>query len=134
MAAKPRQEFWLLVIWLLVVAATRTRWLEPEEVTGPVVLKSAADLYLAQARRAARSKVRSAIREVANLLPADLHPKPKPSNLKILPSREWFAIDWTDPIHLQFSQQIVEHDLLDEASKMKLFPESSVVSYWAHSW
>jgi hypothetical protein len=134
MASKPRQEFWLLVIWLLVIAATETRWLDPEEVTGPTVLKSAVDLYLSQGSLGTRSSVRSAIRDIARLVPSDLHPIPTVSNVQILPRHEWFPIDHTDPIHLRLCQDIAKHGSLSDELKRQFLSHSSIVSYWAHSW
>jgi hypothetical protein len=50
LASKPRQEFWLLVIWLMMDAVKDESANEPEYLTGPVLLKSAVDLYLAEDR------------------------------------------------------------------------------------
>ena len=49
MASKPRQEFWLLVIYLLMRRATHIG--RPEVLTGPVLLKTAVDLYLTRHSR-----------------------------------------------------------------------------------
>jgi inositol phosphorylceramide mannosyltransferase catalytic subunit len=113
MASKPRQDFWLLVIWMMIVASVQTPLPRPEAVTGPIVLKSAADLYLRQPHS---RKVASAIREIANLLPLNIQPVQRASKVEILPNREWFPIDWSDPVHLRFIETL-EKQALDDASK-----------------
>ena len=128
MASKPKQEFWLLVIWLLMDAARHER--EPEFSTGPVVLKSAVDLYLAKDPQ----WVSSVIQAIAYRLPQDLQPEPKFSNIEILPSYEWFAIDWTDPIHQRLRSNVLGTSLLSDQDKKELFYNSSLVTYWAHSY
>ncbi len=128
MASKPRQEFWLLVIWLLMDAAKRGG--PPEHVTGPVLIKSAVDLYLARDPQ----WVQSAIQAVAKCLPQELQPVPQTSNLTLLSSREWFAVDWTDPVHQILRREILHHGLLSETTKKELFPESWMVTYWTHNW
>jgi FkbM family methyltransferase len=127
MASKPKQEFWLLVISLLIDAAKKKE--EPEYVTGPVVLKSAVDLYLSREPRRARS----AIEEIARYLPAELLPEQKSSNVDVLPSCEWFALNWTDPIHWKLRRDVLDKGLLSEEDKKELFPHSSMVTYWTHT-
>lgn len=146
MASRPLQEFWLLVIALLMNASASAQYTAPDLCTGPVILKSAADLYLGQTgtRAGARGglrtglrtllRVRRTIREVASHLPRSLRPTHGRSKLEILPSREWFALDWTDAIHQRLRREVIDGAFLDEASKQELFPDSSVVSYWTHSW
>jgi SAM-dependent methyltransferase len=127
MASTSRQEFWLLVIWLLMDLAKQGGY--PEYVTGPVVLKTAVDLYLARDPR----KAASAIQTVAKQLPPELQPMAKRSTVVVLPSREWFALDWTDPIHQILRGQVLQGGLLPDDQKNKLFPESSMVTYWTHN-
>lgn len=128
MASRPRQEFWLFVIWMLMDAAKRSAG--PEASTGPIVLKSAADLYLARDPL----WVRSAIQTIVDLLPPQLRPRRNPCKIEILPPREWYAIDWTDPIHQRLRREILGKGPLDAKTARTLFPNSSVISYWAHTW
>lgn len=126
MASKPRQEFWLLVIWLLMHAAKKDGWVE--YVTGSVVLKSAVDLYLARDPQ----WVKSVIEEITHRLPSGLHPEKKFSNVEVLPSREWFPLDWTDQIHWRLRERVLNEGLLIEEEKKQFFPNSSMVTYWTH--
>lgn len=133
MASKPREEFWLLVIWTMLVSAQQMPLREPDYATGPVILKSALDLYMSD-RLVARLRVRYVIDAIARLLPADLKPIPRKSQLVMLPDKEWFPIDWSDPADQPLRRKILENGPLDEVAKARLFPDSSVVSYWTHSW
>jgi FkbM family methyltransferase len=128
MASKPRQEFWLLVMWLLMDFAKRGG--EPEYLTGPIVLKAAVDLYLARDPR----WVKSAINDIAKSLPDRLQPTPERSRVVLLPSNEWFAVDWTDPIHQTLRRDVLSGNLLADEEKRKLFPNSWMVTYWTHNW
>ena len=128
MASKARCDFWLLVIWLL--RETRSRTAHPEFMTGPVLLKSAVDLYLARDPQ----WVSMAIEEIGSLLPSDLKPLRRSCSIKILSSREWYALDWTDPIHQRIRRHVLGGSFLTSAEKNELFPTSSLVTYWSHSW
>lgn len=128
MASKPRQEFWLLVIWLLMNVAKHGG--SPEYMTGPVLLKSAVDLYLANDPQ----WVKSVVNEVAKCLSPALQPLAGQSRVVLLANREWFAVDWTDPVHQILRQRILGGGLLSDAEKRNLFPESWMVTYWTHSW
>jgi len=128
MASKPRQEFWLLVIWLMSAMAKNQA--SPEYMTGPVVLKAAVDLYRAQDPL----WVRSVVNTITAYLSADLQPVRQRCEIALLPSREWFPIDWTDPIHQMLRRQGLGGRLLSDSDKKLLFPAASMVTYWAHGW
>lgn len=128
MASKPRQEFWLLVIGLLIETAKQGG--APEYVTGPVALKSAVDLYLAKDPQWARSVIQS----IARRIPPDMQPDPNMSDVIVLPPREWFAVDWTDPVHQILRHEVLHRGLLSDEQKKDLFPQSSMVTYWTHNW
>ncbi len=123
MASKPRQEFWLLVMWLLVDFAKRGG--DPEYLTGPVLLKTAVDLYLARDPE----WVKSAIHAIAELLPPELKPVTARSKVMLLSNREWFAVDWTDPLHQLLRREILIGNLLSDERKRELFPDSWMVTY-----
>jgi len=128
MASKPRQEFWLLMMGLLEERAYQDSG--PEHVTGPAVLKSAVDIYLGEERRRASDLING----IVCRLPSELLPAPGRSRLNILKSREWFPIDWTDPLHRVVRRKVLDGDLLSDAEKKEFFPNSSLVTYWSHSW
>ena len=128
MASRPRQEFWLFLISRLLQAAASPR--SPEETTGPVLLKSALDLYLTRDLEWSGA----AIRSVAERLPSGLQPMGGRPRFRLLPSREWFPLDWSDPIHQRVRREVLEGRLLTDEVKRELFPHASMVSYWSHMW
>ncbi|HZP06534.1 MAG TPA: FkbM family methyltransferase [Terracidiphilus sp.] len=128
MASKPKQEFWLLVISLLLQFSQNDA--RPELLTGPVLLKSAFDLYTAKDPL----WVRLAIDSIRARLSPEQQPLQGPSKIELLSSRQWFPIDWSDPIHQLLRTNVLTGKLLDDAAKAALFPEAWMVTYWSHSW
>ena len=132
MLSVPRQEFWLLVMSLLVepVAPHRQR---PEHVTGPVLLKRAHRLY---AGRATDAEAALRIAGVRARLPAPLAPQAGPTRVAAVPGYVFFPVDWNDPIHDRLFRRPMmrEGKFLDRKTSLSLFPNSTTVSYWAHSW
>lgn len=127
MASRPRQEFWLLVFWLLVRGSKEGR---PEWRTGPVLLKSAVDLWNA----ADQVLLPSVIREVKSWLSPEYRNTVPTRRLTILPPRRWYGLDWTDPVHQLVRHQVLGGAMLDASVKAALFPDADMVTYWAHSW
>ena len=128
MAASPRCEFWLFVISLLMhFSVYRAR---PELITGPVVLKSAVDLYLANDPLFVESKVK----EVARLLGDQQRPAPGKSRIELLESRRWYPLNWNDPVHDVLRQRVLSVSVPEEVDTKQLFRNSEMVTYWAHSW
>ena len=130
MASSPREEFWLLVIgmiWLLARLVTRPY---PEVATGPAVLKSAADMYLA--RESLLTKL--LINFVRDALPAHLAPKPARSEISFLDPDEWFPLDWSNTEHQPIRERVGAGGILSADEKARLFPRASLLTYWSHSW
>ena len=137
MASRPLQEFWLLVIHLLVENArilgdaTAMADKGPEALTGPILLKDAYDTYLLSDR----SAVRDMIQGIAMRLPDNLQPQTGTSRVELLDSTMWYPIDWSNMIHLRLSSQVVDFNVtLGERTKRWLFPRSFLVTYWTHTW
>jgi mannosyltransferase OCH1-like enzyme len=137
MASRPLQEFWLLVIHLLVEKAKALGvpaamvGKGPEAMTGPILLKNAYDAYTSSER----SAVREMIQEIAARLPANLQPQAKVSRVDLLDPDYWYPINWSNMIHLRLSCEIVDFNLaLGGRTKRWLFPKSFLVPYWTHSW
>ena len=128
MASPPRQEFWLFVMSRLLSSGADSR--APELVTGPVHLKTSLDLYLGGDHAA----LEAAVHSVCERLPDGLRPAGGRSSIRLLPSYEWFPLDWTDPIHQRLRREVLNGNLLSEESKRHLFPRSSMVTYWSHTW
>lgn len=129
MASEPGHEFWLLAIGLLPYFA-HYYGSKVEFATGPVFLKSVVDLYLADDPLWAQAVIAS----VAEMLSDSRKPRPARTRITLLPSREWYALDWSDPIHDRLRLDVLGGSLLDEATKHKLFANASMVTYWSHSW
>ena len=137
MASRPLQEFWLLVIHLLVENArilgdaTAMADKGPEALTGPVLLKDAYDTYLLSDQ----SVVRDMIQGIAMRLPAKLKPHAETSRVELLDPTMWYPIDWSNMIHLRLSSQVVDFNVtLGDWTKRWLFPRSFLVTYWTHTW
>jgi inositol phosphorylceramide mannosyltransferase catalytic subunit len=128
MASRPRQEFWLYVFHKLLTGPSTGY---PEEVTGPVMLKSCIDEWH---DRRFGTRISRAIADVASYLPKELSRLRQTSRIVILPSREWYSLDWSDPVHQMVRARVLERGLLAEVEKAQLFPEATLVTYWAHSW
>ncbi len=128
MASRPRQEFWLLVMALLEEPA-RIRS-APEYATGPALLKNAVDLYAS----GGKSSVFSRILQQSKKLNDDQLPQIGNSKIVILKPRDFYAIDWSDPIHQRLRKQVLDGRLLDQNEKKELFDKSWLVTYWSHAW
>jgi len=133
MASRPLQEFWLVVIDMLLDHARALRdgalVAGPPTVTGPILLKKAYDHYM----NAPRSTVRETVVRMASRLPADLQPDDGPSQVTMLEPSQWYALDWSNPIHLRLCREVVESGLSTPTARL-LFPEACLVTYWTHSW
>jgi hypothetical protein len=135
MMSRPRQEFWLLVMSLLLEPPDphKTRKDRPEFVTGPVILKRAHGRYAA---RAADATVEARMSAIRARLPAHLAPSPGPARVMAVPGYIFFPVDWSDRIHqMSFCEPLRRsRKILDQKTTISLFPRSLTVSYWAHSW
>jgi inositol phosphorylceramide mannosyltransferase catalytic subunit len=129
MASRPREEFWLLVISLAMDWSAHHE-ARPDLLTGPVLLRSAFSIY--QSNRW-WGKFRH-VRRCKRLLSSAQQPRSGTSQVFILPPHEWFPIDWSNASDGALRKQVLECQLLDDQQKKALFPRSSLVTYWAHSW
>jgi hypothetical protein len=132
MLSAPRQEFWLLVMSLLMEPAEREGQ-RPESLTGPVLLKRAWRLYTGGK---AGAEVAARIAETRARLPAELAPVAARTRIAALPGYVLFPLDWNDRIHDRMFRRPMmrEGKVPDRKTIMELFPHSTTVSYWAHSW
>ncbi len=127
MASSPKEEFWLYVIASAMVAAQTPSG--PEVMTGPVLLFDALNRYRAGAPRPA-----DVVGLLARTLPAHLKPKPGPTAIHLLPAAEWYPVDWADKRGSAVRTRMFAGELLSPAEVEKLFPSSSLVTYWTNSW
>ena len=137
MASRPLQEFWLLVIHLMIdgveaLADPVAMAAEgPEALTGPILLKRAYDTY----QSADRPAVGAMIQKIAAQLPAALQPQSKPSRLVLFEPQVWYPIDWSNVIHFRLVSELVYSQvILSQRILRWLFPGAYMVTYWTHSW
>jgi mannosyltransferase OCH1-like enzyme len=130
MASSARHPFWLYVFDLLM--SPRTARTHPEDLTGSIVLKSAADAYNGEDP----NDVGRIIETIRRLLPSELQPRAEALPVRVLPSDVFFPVNWANPIHEKFFRKriIDEGNLLSKEKARTLFPNSTLVTYWAHSW
>jgi inositol phosphorylceramide mannosyltransferase catalytic subunit len=131
MMSSSRETFWLYVIQLLM--SSRDSRQHPEDLTGSIFLKTAVDSFCS---KIGDSEIGFAVRTIQDMLPDELHPKTISSQVKILPSDCFFPVNWADPIHQRYFRKriIADGDILPRSKVLDLFPNSYIVSYWAHSW
>lgn len=126
----PLEGFWLLYLSEIASCYATSIDLKAEYVTGPVVLKKCVALF-ANDRRGAISRIRGFCDEFQLGISFD---KIRFSDVKVLPGIEWYPLDWSDPIHLQFNNQMKEMGtLLTEQEVNKIFGRSHAVTYWSHT-
>ncbi len=128
MASSPNQEFWVLVMALLVWFAERFKNARPEVLTGPVLLKRALDMYLT-------AYSTSALHFIGSLRDAfSLHRDSEKSRITILDNNSWFPLDWSNPVHQQLRRDILDGRDIETKTKALIFPDAWMVTYWAHTW
>jgi hypothetical protein len=105
----------------------------PEDITGSIMLKMALDAFESNPDGEGAA---TAVEAIGALMPESLRPKRGSSPIKILPPECFFPINWADPIHQNYfrRQVIKEERLLSRERAAELFPNSYIVTYWAHSW
>jgi mannosyltransferase OCH1-like enzyme len=127
MASTPREEFWLFVIGRAMVEAEKPR--RPEAMTGPSLLKKAVDSY-----RRGSPPPEGVIGLMKRLLLPDLLPQPGRSVLHVLPPVEWYPLSWNEGQDKAIRRRVLDGDLIDAPEAQKLFPNSSLITYWTFSW
>lgn len=123
MASSPGEEFWLLAIALM----TEVPISRPEFTTGPVILKAAYDLYTTRYNDP-EVQARLAV------MHERMGDSPK-SRVSLMPGHVFFPLDWNDIFHDTFRRELRDNDqLLNREDALKVFPHSTTVTYWSHSW
>ena len=137
MASKPFQLFWLLVIALMIEKAGSAgvealRKAGPEHTTGPAVLHEAFDFYRSQSEQWIRARAEPVLAK----LPEHLSARLQVGRIELLGPDQWYPIDWTNPIHQWLLRRFLlkRKTVLGPADTRLLFPKSTLVTYWAHSW
>jgi hypothetical protein len=125
MASEAGEEFWLVCIWLMMTCPIA----RPEYTTGPVILKRAYDLYT---RSYTTDEVQNALAQMRGLLGLDSTTK---SVVTLKRGHVFFPLDWNDKFHDIFRRELRDSGkLLSRDDAASLFPDSTTVTYWSHSW
>ena len=130
MMSAPEQEFWLFVIQLLLDRASQEG--RPEFKTGPEIIKKAFDIYTDPRSNA---EFRAGMTHLLRLMKIDATGL-RPTELMVAHPRLFYPVDWTDAIHQFYIRRPIVRDgrRFTEEEKQALFPGSSLVTYWTHSW
>jgi hypothetical protein len=136
MASKSRQAFWLLTIAFaierlgdlsvpLAGQRSRTEWL-----TGPLLLKEAAQFYMGHSEQEVRNRIAGACPELAAEVGNSTF-----GQIRLLPRAVWYPINWNNFFHNMFRKKMFsEVGVVDNADLPVLFPEAYIVTYWTASW
>jgi inositol phosphorylceramide mannosyltransferase catalytic subunit len=137
MASKPFQLFWLLVIALmtekfkLFEKNQNLKTVQPETLTGPILLHEAFNYYQSESEQNIRLRTRSIICN----LPERLSVRVRVGCIELLPPDVWYPMDWTNPFHRRVRHSVLSRGMpLSPAEACSLFPEAYLVTYWTHSW
>lgn len=136
MASKPHQLFWAFLIAIMMEKAKAAdphvmRQLGPETFTGPIILKRAADDYLA----CSETQIRERAAVVIDQLNKGVRDRLQKGELRILNSDAWYPIDWTNPFHRMLRKHLTTRRVvLAPKDARELFPQSTLITYWSHSW
>lgn len=125
MASSPREEFWLYLIARALTGVDKTE--SPVGMTGPILLFKALRSYCLGEPRPT-----DVVGLLSRLLPSHLLPKPGLTEFHILPPSEWYPLAWHEKS--EWRSRVLAGDLTALTEAEKLFPDSSVVTYWTHSW
>jgi hypothetical protein len=56
-------------------------------------------------------------------------------DIQVLDAHHWYPIDWNNPVHAFFRREMLAKQFMpSERYSRLLFPRSSLVTYWTHSW
>jgi mannosyltransferase OCH1-like enzyme len=129
MISKPREPFWLFVIYKLLTTNIN---LIPELSTGPVLLKSALELYQESDKNFDNL---SWYNELLKKVPQPDN-KEHYSRIGIVSWETFYPIDWRDwHEHTTLRDPVAAHgEIYDKQKVATLFPKSYAVTYWVHSW
>ena len=128
MASSARHPFWLFIFHRLMFP--RAERDNPEDRTGSIMLTFAVEDH------ERGDDVDATIASIKQLLPAELYPQANASPISVLPSNAFYPINWANPIHEKFFRKriIYQGNMLSKEKVKSLFPNSMMVTYWAHSW
>ena len=130
MFSAPREEFWLLVISMMMSENPNSR---PEIATGPNLLRRA---FLRYHNDYQGDSVQMRIAEIRVKLKEYQADTRKKSAITILPGKYLYPLNWDDQVHDRLLRRplLREKQILSREAAVKMFPGSFTVTYWTHTW
>jgi mannosyltransferase OCH1-like enzyme len=137
MASSPKEIFWMyfLAEIVKVCGLADKQYFDtnkkhgPESITGPTRLRESVLNY----QYNKQSCIDSAL-EFMNKFSISIGEYAS-SDITLLAAHIWYPINWNDALHQYWRYNFLGNKkLLTTEEASKLFPNSEVVTYWAHSW
>lgn len=135
MASRPGELFWLLAITIAIErhadlgSQSNQSAVLPEDFTGPGIVRAAVTAWQSTDESVVRSRASKVLKSVKE------NHAVQSGELTVLDCDEWYPIDWSNPVHAEFREALLRHRLLPTRRQLKmLFPRSSLVTFWTHSW
>ena len=135
MASRPGELFWLLAVAIAIErhadlgARSSQVAVLPEDFTGPGIVRAAVAAWQSTDESAVRSRAATVLEWVQERYAV------RSGELTVLDCDEWYPIDWSNPVHAEFRETLLRHRFLPTNRQLKmLFPRSSLVTFWTHSW
>lgn len=134
MASAPNHLFWIVA---LTLALERQAVLSPQDMsasgpewlTGPVLIRDALLLYSSLDSSDIRTRCSAVLKRLPQYVGI------AKSRVEVLPPLVWYPIDWNNPLHRLFRERMIRDKLVPGKAFVKsLFPESTLATYWTHSW
>jgi len=136
MASKPNQGFWLLALSLAFdrlespeIRKTDFTSVEgPEYLTGPILLKDAAEFYLERGPAAAFERAAGRFGEARAKLAHY-------GQITLMEPDSLYPINWNNPLHrILIKRMSAAKQVIKPRQVQRLFMRSFMVTYWSHSW
>lgn len=135
MASAPGQLFWLLAISMSIEKIRECKdngtilGAQPEDLTGPVLLKKAFDYYTTASEAQVRQRAAWVLEQAGLRWNIDY------DKITLLRPEAWYPVDWTNYVHRMFRHELLtKRAVLNATKARRLFPNSDLVTYWTHSW
>ena len=127
MISKPRQEFWLCVIYYLIKNSDHSHI---ETSTGPIMLYQAYEYYM----KTKDDSQREWLDDIINKLDDRLYPNNNKTRIVILDPDMLYPLSWSTEEQTRIeSLDTKDYSLLTQNSKQK-YPQAYAITYWTHTW
>ena len=134
MASTPHQIFWLLALTLAIerldaVDEAVLGSSKPEWLTGPVLMRDAVLLYEVMSPQELWKRCAQVLKKIDSL------PEARYGKITLLPSEEWYPVNWDNPLHQMFRDRMIKDHVVPSPQLVrKTLKNATLVTYWTHSW